>query len=88
MVEPELVYYFGELEIKSCPKHVESKILMNKYWNQLNTIGHKQSKAIDEIDDNELLAKKLLGSSDKYDKIDKEFQGGMRGLNRCCYKTT
>lgn len=85
MVETKIVHYFCEADIISCPIHYEAKTLANKYWNQLNTIGHKCDKALDEITDPAILSKKLIGLADKYDKVDREFQGVMRGLAKCCY---
>jgi len=83
LVEPELTHVFTEGGILSCPKHVEAKRLANKYWNQLDGILFKQEKSMNETEDADLLSKKLLGLTAKYEKIDHEYVAIMRGIRKC-----
>ena len=83
--EPEQNHYFTENDIIMCPQHVESKKLINKYWNQMNNIGFKIDVMLFYYENNnfDLTSKKIIGLTEKYDKIEKEFNGAMRGLIKC-----
>lgn len=83
--EKIVVNYFDLCE--SCPKCYEAKKLGNKYYHQLDNLNNRISEYVcSDISnlDFEKFQKKLDGMFIKFDKIQTEFIGIIRGRVKCC----
>jgi hypothetical protein len=85
--EDEPKIYFGDCDIKSCPKHVEAKILGNKYYNRLDNILERIVECALNITEENCAesVKRLNGIQTKFDKMNVEFMGILRSTSKCCY---
>lgn len=84
--DPDPFSWFGEWDVMSCPKCYESKLLGNKYYNQLdNALDRYNQTAFDMLSGDEISWKKMEGLEKKINKIQTEFINVLRGRTRCCY---
>jgi limonene-1,2-epoxide hydrolase len=85
--EDEPKIYFGYGDIQACPKHVEAKILGNKYYNRLDNILERIVEcALNITEENcAVSVKRLDGLQMKFDKMNIEFMGILRSTSKCCY---
>lgn len=84
--DKEPVNYFGTYDVISCPKCYESKLLGNKYYNQLDNVLDRYNQIILDmtLENVELSFKKMDGLEKKFNKIQIEFINLLRGRVRCC----
>lgn len=85
--EEDLRVYFEDCDIRSCPKHVESKILGNKYYNRLDNILERIVECALNITEENCATsvKKMDGLQMKFDKVNMEFMGVLRSTSKCCF---
>lgn len=76
-------FYFGHVDIFSCPKCYEAKILGNKYYRTMDNVLDRINNCVFELTFGEAELRKLNGLSDKFDKIQREFIGILSGRVKC-----
>ena len=78
--------YFGkDVILWNCPKCTEAKILGNKYYRMMDNVLDRMAECAEGMttENCETEAKRLNGLSDKFDKIQKEFVGILKGRVKC-----